>query len=525
MIASLLLAVSIVAQEPGYVTSMANHLQRWLAGERIAAQVVARQAMPAALAREKIAFLVGFDTLTTAEIKTLQAFRARGGKLVVFNSGSKALGAMMGVRPVGFRKEAYPGEWSRMDFVAARPAGAPAAIRQTSAALNRAVPIEGQGRVLARWVDRTGRSSGEAAWIASSAGYWMTHLLQADGDEALKARLLGALVGSVVPSLWNAQAAAARESQKSAALRAYAAKQVPRSGEIRAVWDHSGTGLYPGDWPRTMQVLANAHVTDVFVNVAGAGFAHYPSAALPVSWTCRRSGDQLAAALAAAKGRGIRVHAWVLCFTATRGTPEEVAACRTRGWCLKNAAGAYTEYLNPANPAVQGRVLSAIGEIATRYPVQGVHLDFVRWADGVTKPRDAAMAVTRFVAAARQRVKRPMWLTAAVYGKYPHCISSVGQDWGSWVDGGLVDYAVPMDYTNSTAEFAELVARGAATPYRARRIIAGIGVTANESRLDAAKVIDQINVARRYNLAGVSLFDLDVTLQTEILPYLRLGIW
>ena len=118
-----------------------------------------------------------------------------------------------------------------------------------------------------------------------------------------------------------------------------------------------------------------------------------------------------------------------------------------------------------------------------------------------------------------------MWLTAAVYGRYPHCITSVGQDWGSWVDGGLVDYAVPMDYTNSTAEFAELVARGAATPYRARRIIAGIGVTANESRLDAAKVIDQINVARRYNLAGVSLFDLDVTLQTEILPYLRLGIW
>jgi len=524
VISSLLLAVSIVAHEPGYVTSMANHLQRWLAGERIAAQVVTPKAMPSALAREKLAFLVGFNTPTAAEIKTLQAFRARGGKLVVFHSGSAALGAMMGVRPLGYRAASYPGEWARMDFVAG-PAGTPSSIRQTSAALNRAVPIEGQGRVMARWVDRTGRASGEVAWISSSAGYWMTHLLQADGDEALKARLLGALVGSVEPSLWNAKGAAARVAQKTSATRAYAAKQVPRPGEIHAVWDHTGSGLYPGDWLKTMRILANAHVTDVFVNVAGAGFAHYPSAVLPVSWTCRRSGDQLAAAIAAAKGTGIRVHAWVLCFTATRGTPEYISSCRKRGWCLKNAAGAYTEYLNPANAAVQNQVLAAISEIQARYPVQGVHLDFVRWYDGAAKPANAAATITRFVSAARQRVKRPKWLTAAVYGKYPHCITSVGQDWGTWLDTGLIDYAVPMDYTDSTAKFGELLALGATTKARAGRIIAGIGVTANESRLDATKVIDQINVARRYGLAGESLFDLDVTLENEILPYLRLGIW
>ena len=56
-------------------------------------------------------------------------------------------------------------------------------------------------------------------------------------------------------------------------------------------------------------------------------------------------------------------------------------------------------------------------------------------------------------------------------------------------------------------------------------LVAGIGVTANESRLDAKKVIEQINLARRFGFAGVALFDLDVTLEKLVFPYLKLGIW
>ena len=55
--------------------------------------------------------------------------------------------------------------------------------------------------------------------------------------------------------------------------------------------------------------------------------------------------------------------------------------------------------------------------------------------------------------------------------------------------------------------------------------IVGIGVTANESRLDARQVIEQINLARQYGFAGEALFDLDTTLEKSVLPYLRLGIW
>ena len=119
MMHSLLLAIAIVAHEPGYYASMANHVKRWLGQENVPAQVVSAQAMAGALQKERLAFLVGVENPTAGEMATLRAFRARGGKLVVLYSGSAALGALMGVQPVGYSAAPYPGAWSRMDFVSA----------------------------------------------------------------------------------------------------------------------------------------------------------------------------------------------------------------------------------------------------------------------------------------------------------------------------------------------------------------------------------------------------------------------
>ena len=327
------------------------------------------------------------------------------------------------------------------------------------------------------------------------------------------------------PKLWSPAKAAAKADAEFKAMRAYAAKQVPRKGEIHAVWDHSGCGLYPGDWARTMRVLREGHVTDLFVNVAGAGFAHYASDVLPRSKTFRDEGDQLRACIAAARGTGIRVHAWILCFSATRASPEQMALFEKRGWRLKNQAGRLTEYLDPSNPAVRAHVLAAIEEMQRKYAVDGIHLDFVRWGDSSVKPRGAADAVSRFVADARRRVARPKWLTAAVYGKYPQCIATVGQDWKGWLDARTVDYVVPMNYTEDPNFFRELLAGQSDTRSHAQRTIVGIGVTANESRLDAREVIDQVNMTRARGFAGNALFDLDTMLEKQILPFLKLGQW
>ena len=297
------------------------------------------------------------------------------------------------------------------------------------------------------------------------------------------------------------------------------------AAEIHAVWDHTGRGLHPGNWPQTIAVLKASHVTDIFVNVAGADFAHYPSAVLPKSGTLAKYGDQMAACLRATKGSGIRVHAWVVCFNATRNIPKVMETFRQRGWLLRDAKGKLLTYLDPSVPSVRARALAAVDELVGRYPVDGIHLDFVRWGDAAVKPANAAAVITQFVAESRRHVKRPRWLTTAVYGSYPNCVTSVGQDWNAWLRANLVDYVVPMDYAESDFDFTKLLLQQALSRSNARRTIVGIGVTANESRLDAKKVIGQINLTRRFGFPGNALFDLDVTLETQVLPYLGMGLW
>lgn len=518
--------VVVVAHEPGYYTSLSRHLQRWLQQQGIAADVVTPKEMPSALKPARVAFLVGFNDPPKGEMDVLRAYRARGGKLVVFYSSSPQLASLMGVKPLGYTVAPYPGRWSSMRFTAAFPEGVPTEIRQTSSVLQRAVPEPGRGRVLATWCDRSGKSTGDAAWISTTGGYWMTHVLLAEGDEDLKAQLVASLVGCLAPHLWNYAAFKAKKEAQHKAMRAYALRQIPRKGEIHAVWDHSGCGLYPGNWAKTMHDLQEARVTDLFVNVAGAGFAHYASNVLPRSKTFAEEGDQLAACLAAAQKAGIRVHAWILCFNATRATPARKAELRKNGWFVKTTDGKVSDdYLDPSKPAVQACILRAIDEIQARYPVQGIHLDFVRWYEKSAKPANAAAVISGFVASARQHVKRPRWLTTAVLGKYPTCVASVGQDWDGWLGANLVDYVVPMDYAEDPAKFESFLKQHAQKRSHARKTIVGIGVTANESRLSARQVIDQINLTRKYGFAGVSLFDLDTTLEKNIFPYLKLGLW
>ena len=191
--------VVVVAHDPGYYTSLAKHVHRWLAQQSIPSDLSSPADMAKSLKGAKIAFLVGFNEPSAAEMKELSGYRSRGGRLVVFYSASPQLAALMGVKPLGYAKASYPGQWSRMDFSVSFPEGLPRCILQTSTVLQRAVPVPGKGRVMATWSDRHGRSTGEAAWISTSAGYWMTHVLLADGAVNTMAPLF--LVTVSVPRL------------------------------------------------------------------------------------------------------------------------------------------------------------------------------------------------------------------------------------------------------------------------------------------------------------------------------------
>jgi len=611
---------SVAAGERRFAQALARHVERWYQEAGVEAVLTDDADLSRALSGKKVAVLVYLDQPTAAQMAALTAFTGRGGKLIVCYSSSPALGALLGVRAVGYQKGSTDGRWSQMRFTGVQPRGAPDKILQTSQNLFLSQPLPGRAQVMAWWHDRQGRQTEEPAWMRSDTGFWMTHVLLADGDAEAKGRLLLAMAAENDPSLWlpaasrvlqQAQsiggaggtaglaALAAKVADEKGRARAVAAAQVARAkerdaaqrvaagqgyeawlaandlkarlyevygmvqparrGEIRAVWDHSGRGLFPGDWPKTCRMLKDAGFSDLYVNVAGAAFAHYASAVLPRSRVFDEQGDQLAACVAAAKPLGLRVHAWLLCYSTEGATAERLDAFRKRGWLLADADGAARNWLDPAVPEVRAYLVSAVREMAVNYKTDGVHLDFVRYPDFASSfgmgvkarfekavgkqaanwPEDVKSGALRapfiqwrvqqisdFVQSARRTLKRDApgkLMTAAVFGKYPSCLDAVGQDWESWINIGLVDYVVPMNYTENMGKYSEWLAQQTRTRKQALKIVSGIGVTAAESRLDAAQVIDQIQAARRAKCAGFALFDLDTTLRQEILPVLRLG--
>jgi uncharacterized lipoprotein YddW (UPF0748 family) len=607
--------------ERRFAQALARHVERWYREAGVEAVLTDDTDLKTALAGKTVAVLVYVAMPNAAQMSALTAFVGRGGRLIVCYSSSPELAALMGMRCVGYQKGSTDGRWSMMRFSGAVPKGVPESILQTSQNLFIVQPLAGRSQVMAWWHDRQGGQTAEPAWLSSPTGYWMTHVLTADGDAEAKGRLLLALAAAHDPALWkpaagrvlqNARrvggmadsagltalaarvtdparreraetaAQAAQKKDREAAqylaagegyeawlaandLRArmyevYGMVQSPRKGEIRAVWDHSGRGLYPGDWGRTCRLLKDAGFSDLYVNVAGAGFAHYASAVLPRSRVFEEQGDQLAACLVAAKPLGLRVHAWLLCFSTEGATHERIEIFNKRGWLLSSPGVASRAWLDPAVPEVRSYLVSAVRELAVNYKTDGVHLDFVRYPDFVSSlgptvqarfekqtgrrsadwPEDVKSGALRalflrwrseqvsdFVQAARRAIKRGAagkLMTAAVFGKYPSCVDAVGQDWESWVNVGLVDYVVPMNYTEDPAKFGEWLAHQTRTRKQAMNVVAGVGVTAAESRLDAAQVIDQIQAARRAGCAGFALFDLDTTLRQEILPVLRMGV-
>lgn len=460
------------AADHAYAATLADRARRWLSDGGVTVDLVDDRSLDAALAGRRLVYLVVCQKPTAGQLQALVRFRTRGGKVAALQSYSPALASFMGTTPAR----------------------------------------AGSGRAVSQPV---------------ASGWWLPNIFASEDADEDKARLLLACAGAAVPGAWNAAAWEARRKASRAADVALGRAQRPRTGEIHAVWDHSGRGLYPGDWPRTMRFLKANGVTDLFVNVAGAGFAHYPSHVLPQSRTFFAAGDQLAASLAAGHAAGVRVHAWVLCFTAERSEATYRTSFAKRGWRLRNAQGVQTDYLDPSNENLRWYLLQALDELVRSYPVDGVHLDFVRWYEGAAKPKNPAV-VTAFVRSVRARVRaaRPRaWLSAAVLPSYPSCVAAVGQDWETWLAAGLVDYVAPMTYVEDAAKYAALVRRQGRAPAQAKRIIGGIGVTAKESALTPAQVVEQIKTARGAGFAGVALFDLDQTLATRVLPILRLGLF
>jgi uncharacterized lipoprotein YddW (UPF0748 family) len=166
--------------------------------------------------------------------------------------------------------------------------------------------------------------------------------------------------------------------------------------EFRAAWIAS---VWNVDWPSRpglppsrqreeltgiLDVAARTRLNAIIFQVRPEADALYPSKLEPWSyWLTGEQGkgpgdgyDPLAFAVREAHARGIELHAWFNPFRA-RSTSQVKpagghATRRHPEWLLE--AGSQV-WLNPGLPAVRERAIAVITDVATRYDIDGVHID------------------------------------------------------------------------------------------------------------------------------------------------------
>lgn len=296
---------------------------------------------------------------------------------------------------------------------------------------------------------------------------------------------------------------------------------LPLQTPIHAVWIARFHYRYPDDVRVIIRNCAAMGFNTVLWQVRGEGTVQYPSEIEPwsVDFNHRDPGfDPLALAIEEAHKFGLRIEAWVNVLPGWKGTdpPPQSGQLLNRHpeWFLTDAAGRrqplgdFYIILNPTYPEVRAYIAGIVGEIAGRYDIDGVHLDYVRYAWDTTRnarnlyPRDTrtlalykeatgkrpdddpnawdnwrAQQLTQLVVDIRAKVReqRPgASLTAAVKPNPNDALQGYFQSSVLWLRRGLLDAIYPMAYSTKLDRFtADIEAYRRAVPNGI--IVPGIG--------------------------------------------------
>jgi len=208
-------------------------------------------------------------------------------------------------------------------------------------------------------------------------------------------------------------------------------------------------------------------------------------------------------------------------------------------------------FLSPLHKGSVEHTTKVIGDIAGRYDVDGIHLDYIRFPNDEFDYSAAALDEFRsFVlsnvsrAERREYAKRangrPLFYTemfpqrwqefrrarltellvrirATVKARRPRATLSAAvfpdatdattrrfQDWGGWLAGGLIDVVCPMAYTSDPSTFRAQIANVEQLA-GSRSVWAGIGAY----QLSESATIQNIRAARQLGVEGIILFSYD----------------
>lgn len=548
----------------------------------------------------------------------LNSFVARGGKLFVTYNLADEVASLMGLKSIKWLKAETPGQFSSIRLDAPDILGLPTNIKQSSWNITAVESTTPQTKIIGHWYNSNGESTGYPAFFLGENGIFFSHVFLSD-DIQTKTQLLAALLGHLIPEFQHAIAkreidmitsighiknlddltkfisfselteakedlqsgktlsiqaqseyakknyhtamSAARDS-RDALSKAYFLSHLSDETEGRALWNHSGLGVYPGDWERSAKELANAGINIILPNMAWGGVAHYDSSVLPKSNKFAKYGDQISQCVKASHNNGIQVHVWKITWNLEGAPKEFLEKMQKEGRTQVSAEGNPINWLCPSNPKNVKLELNAITEIVQNYKVDGIHLDYIRYPGShacyCTECRDRFILasklkiqewptdvlprvgkhssaytdwrveqITRLVRLIHKRVRaiRPeVKISAAVFGGYPSCVTSIGQDWIAWAKAGYIDFVCPMNYTEDDKYFTDLLENQLALMPKDVAIYPGIGATASNSLLTADAVIGQIHLARFLGASGWAIFDYSVNISNTILPAIQIGV-
>jgi len=284
------------------------------------------------------------------------------------------------------------------------------------------------------------------------------------------------------------------------------------------------------------QVAADAAalgVTDLFFQVRGQADAYYRSRLEPWGEELFRGKprevtepdfDPLAVAIEAAHRRGIRVHAWVNVMPLWKGTtpprhwshplftkPE--LRLRDRETGRPQPLNDHYIIVNPMKPEAHAHITAVVRDLASRYAIDGLHLDYIRFIGNReaaqryldAKPEAVRQQITdlvRLIRAALHRERPGTPLTAAVWGDRQLGREKFMQDYTAWMRQGLVEAVMPMIYTANAREYQQRLADVISVRGQAG-VVAGVGLY---KHADPALTLTQLQLARQLGANGVCLF-------------------
>jgi uncharacterized lipoprotein YddW (UPF0748 family) len=290
-----------------------------------------------------------------------------------------------------------------------------------------------------------------------------------------------------------------------------------------------------------MPELKRLGISMAVLRSAGGTAAFYASKVQPdVQDPLAPEGDWLAETVKHAHANGIEIHPYVNnCIVEGRTSKASLARLRAAGRLQQGPNGEPINWFCPSQEANAAAIERPMAEIVTRYDVDGIQYDFIRYpsprgcfcprcrakfeeetgrpvadwpADVLRGPRRGGWVEFRCrrISALVERISTriralapKVKISAAVFRDWPQCRVNNGQDWVRWCREGWLDFVCPMNYTLDAALFDRRAAVHRDAVAGTVPIVQGIGMASSRGRMaEPGHLALQIAMARRAGAAG-----------------------